>query len=187
MQALQWFNLPLKSSKLNSSMGVCPVALSVTHLFLLMTFWIEPCCSTSDKPPDDEGGRCNIESIKIKNKLYFSKEISLKFRMEIIHVFISVLTWICFWNELCLRIFDAEEPVLFVLAWPLLSSNVDARISLGSIRRICGMVTSFSGCTLPLMKYVLTPRIKRNEMKSMVSSFHLYHRTELIYHDSYIT
>ena len=55
------------------------------------------------------------------------------------------------------------------LAWPLLSSNVDARISLGSIRRICGMVTSFSGCTLPLMKYVLTPEINRNECKPMNS------------------
>ena len=97
-----------------------------------------------------------------------------KAHIELIYVFISVLTWICFWNELCLRIFDAEEPVLLFLAWPLLSSNVDARISLGSIRRICGMVTSLSGCTLPLMKYVLTPEINRNECRPMKSSFHLY-------------
>ena len=70
--------------------------------------------------------------------------------------------------------FDAEEPVLFVLAWPLLSSNVDARISFGSIRRICGMVTSFSGCTLPLMKYVLTPEIDKNKCQTMNSYFNLY-------------
>ena len=78
---------------------------------------------------------------------------------------VKLLTCISFWKELCLRIFEVEEFPVFGFTCPLLSSNVDARSSLGSIRLIGGMVTSFNGCTLPLMKYVLTPATEELSFK----------------------